>query len=1090
MSRKAAEGKKKKVEVMDEPEEKSKGKEGKSKTPIVSKKTEKSSLNKRKDNQTDQASSSKKVARKKGPGSGQGSFSLRSMVRKHESLPLPEVPVKRSIGLWNDRESEPSSNEGSTTHGSSQLTVTSDVGYAKKTAYDEHSLRSSYRSSFSGNHPSYDRNRYNKGYSKSRSKYSHQNILERKETGRMQSLGEQFTEFKRRNPDSKMTPQEFQEFKDTKLALDSLVQAKNHMRFSYIWKSTRLPKSEPRIFFNTALRQQYIKRIVVPIHMNIHEQIRNEWTKKAIELSEKIDSFLLNQGNEMTHFYDESLILDNLEDSLNWSLTEYVQWINPDLEIFLEYLKDYVRCRREGIPAVKLPPPTYLKHTKYLWSSKCLTETKGRVKYTESMQEARLKYILIDHVVYQDLDPNYRKYWCDWIRVLQEMCDHFMNYRWPICDRDKSGPNYLAVKKHLGEFSFPINDYYNIPGQNGFDITDHLIDHMYCIHFGIEQEKLWNYEFFGLKGDSYLDVRKKLKKSKKKKSKEIDPSSNNNDEGSNTPINFEDDPSTSSVKNAEHKSSENDDSGSNGMDEDVDMDSPSPDEPEEEIPLVEGPEETEKSLRSSRFANLIRYDKLFGKENLRGKENEHFYFRRARYNHVLEDKIKFDDMYMTMLKKRAENDFTSYMTHFFNKDIHKKLNVNDIPDEELDQRIEQGVHVIKNVNKIYGFDLGFIEEFIMNPDPTKEKQDSKLKEDRYSLKTPCFCPFNENVFINYGLSNDDDICGPCDCTKGLSNMDLLSHLCDMAFVKGCVAHLAILHYVKNACIVSNGRNTIYHRHITDFEATIALEPDFKDLKKPEEPDNNSTNSNKNDVSNYSSLSYNNINYCSCTPSFNKTEVYQKNDDESSYSSSSSGTYDIFSPDDLKYKFIIRFLSNIGNDIIEENSEKKDIDFFFELNLMSNINDNVIIQHDRKMDRSIRKLKRNIDQICGKYLMNNPRDFVHYNIYHVHRFLNNLCHNKVWDLGLKANRLWSRNTTKECGHNPPVICICPCSKLMTVWHQRYISRRDAWKEHIQTVPCQAEIMDINQFISHVSLFRNKDMYHEVIYSILKDVYEIN
>ena len=155
------------------------------------------------------------------------------------------------------------------------------------------------------------------------------------------------------------------------------------MRFRYTWKSTKLPLCEPRIYFNVLIRRHYIKHIVVPAHFQIHNDVRKEWVEKAVDLHRSIDQYLIDQGDEYQRCYEDTLELSNIEEVLNWPLTEYCQWLNADLTEFLNSVKDYVRCRREGIPVLKIPAELYTKYTKYLWSCKRLTATKRRVTYTE-----------------------------------------------------------------------------------------------------------------------------------------------------------------------------------------------------------------------------------------------------------------------------------------------------------------------------------------------------------------------------------------------------------------------------------------------------------------------------------------------------------------------------------------------------------------------------------------------------------------------------------------------------------------------------------------------------------------------------------
>ena len=215
------------------------------------------------------------------------------------------------------------------------------------------------------------------------------------------------------------------------------------------------------------------------------------------------------------------------------------------------------------------------------------------------------------------------------------------------------------------------------------------------------------------------------------------------------------------------------------------------------------------------------------------------------------------------------------------------------------------------------------------------------------------------------------------------------------------------------------------------------------------------------------------------------------DEESSYSSSSSNQSLNSNDKQTNFNFVRQYLCDIGRDEVAEGRSWDTIrDLTSDLNLMLFIDTNVVNKHMKKSNRAIISLQRQIYEICGKYLMDCQMDFIHYNIYHVDRFLKNLLNNKIWDLGLKAECLWSKETTQQCGHDPPRKCLCPCSYLMIKWHKKYISRKGIWKEHIKTVPCQTSLMEVSKFKTHIQNFKNKDMYHHMIYMFMKEIYSIN
>jgi len=85
------------------------------------------------------------------------------------------------------------------------------------------------------------------------------------------------------------------------------------------------------------------------------------------------------------------------------------------------FIKNFVRCRRLGIPVLKLEPTTYHRFSKYLWSPLVLPLSKGRVPMGPEMQRERMDFILCRQY-YIEQDSLFRNNWKKWSEWTISFC--------------------------------------------------------------------------------------------------------------------------------------------------------------------------------------------------------------------------------------------------------------------------------------------------------------------------------------------------------------------------------------------------------------------------------------------------------------------------------------------------------------------------------------------------------------------------------------------------------------------------------------------------------------------------------------------
>ena len=164
-------------------------------------------------------------------------------------------------------------------------------------------------------------------------------------------------------------------------------------------------------------------------------------------------------------------------------------------------VKSYLTCWLEGIPVLKIPQNMYERMFKFMWTPHVLDiEENDRVTFSPLMQIKRMKYILVDHVVYKIIDVENRNYLRSWAKTFVEICNNMAN---EISKNDYcTTPDYEDVSNYFEDEIFRDNINVDV---NRFsietfkqvsneDLILHLIDFIYCLNEGIEPAKLWSFE--------------------------------------------------------------------------------------------------------------------------------------------------------------------------------------------------------------------------------------------------------------------------------------------------------------------------------------------------------------------------------------------------------------------------------------------------------------------------------------------------------------------------------------------------------------------------------------------------------------------
>ena len=60
-------------------------------------------------------------------------------------------------------------------------------------------------------------------------------------------------------------------------------------------------------------------------------------------------------------------------------------------------------------------------------------------------------------------------------------------------------------------------------------------------------------------------------------------------------------------------------------------------------------------------------------------------------------------------------------------------------------------------------------------------------------------------------------------------------------------------------------------------------------------------------------------------------------------------------------------------------------------------------------------------------------------------------------------------------------------MMSKWHEKYLSNKDTWVCHYSHLPCQSKNMSLNDFVQHICLHKDDDIFHHITYEYMKEMF---
>jgi len=272
----------------------------------------------------------------------------------------------------------------------------------------------------------------------------------------------------------------------------------------YNFKHCIVGRHEPRIFFNKEMRQIFMRHYLIDHNCdhNIRRDIREKWKLISFEMHEMIDEYLSSKPNEMSYHFEDDFRESDLtgQDGFfnkTYPYVDHMREVGQPLDTLVSCIKDYVRCRRDGMPVIKVPMNLYERVTKHLWSSDQIVDTKKRITFTDNMKLQRMFYILSEHLVYVDLTPQHRQSWTSYSDMMIEFCHQYFHEHWTDKKYRPDADSVLYQVQQMNQF--PLHDFC---AQYELSLSKHLVDFIFCLHYGIEVEKTWDSEIRIMELDS------------------------------------------------------------------------------------------------------------------------------------------------------------------------------------------------------------------------------------------------------------------------------------------------------------------------------------------------------------------------------------------------------------------------------------------------------------------------------------------------------------------------------------------------------------------------------------------------------------
>ena len=240
-----------------------------------------------------------------------------------------------------------------------------------------------------------------------------------------------------------------------------------------VWSTHQFPMEEPRIDFDNYLQGKTLQFHL--IGFNCTDQLdgyeRDFWKSYIPYILTELNDLALhvNLKQESKDYVRKKINFRLLSTNVNFDREKYDNNL-LGYNRLLDCLYDFIHSIQHGITVWKIPKGMYKKATFNLWHSKFF-EKNDRIKFIEEMQLKRLKYILIDHVVYENIDLPTRKSWLKYaIRFLVDIKSYTKH-------RTDKNPDvdFYPSKEEIADFlvnsNFPYEEYQSFSKLN---IVNHL----------------------------------------------------------------------------------------------------------------------------------------------------------------------------------------------------------------------------------------------------------------------------------------------------------------------------------------------------------------------------------------------------------------------------------------------------------------------------------------------------------------------------------------------------------------------------------------------------------------------------------------
>ena len=401
--------------------------------------------------------------------------------------------------------------------------------------------------------------------------------------------------------------------------------------------------------------------------------------------------------------------------------------------------------------------------------------------------------------------------------------------------------------------------------------------------------------------------------------------------------------------------------------------------------------------------------------------------------------------YFPQQKQKCLVDIFQYIDNKYEEDIGNTV-FNTTDKRNLKKEAKR---ILEEVSKSIGFDTGFHEESMM----------IEVAEDNLC----CYCPFHPAVLDrNYNEVPADcrfDLGPTCGEKAMLSRKGLLNHLVEEAYSKSKrFDHVVVLFYLKMFV------DDVYKEYINERIYHYSSKTD-----KTSNDEVNKYSSSIEIQGNILSVTETNVSLVMKTPYANSSSSGDK---------SSNSTSSIY----FKKTFIEVYIdrSKLCNDHKKLENAMNNL-----WNLKEKYPD-IYSSLQKKLDKKIRSLLPSLPLMCQEYFECNQKDS---DISNVQYFLGNFSKNKVWNIGILMPLLYPKNVTITSSNEERAsflkindVSICPCSFILTKWHKKFVFKNFG-KSHGRSFPCTTKLLSTTSLVAHVTMLKDKDIYHRIVYEIL-------